>query len=71
MFIMSLRIERVVPTVNVGSENSRKRMKAWLDKWYSDRGKGGTVKPRLRNDGTGEQAIQQWDGKGKNREAWW
>jgi len=71
MFIMSLRIERVVPTVNVGSENSRKRMKAWLDKWYSDRGKGGTVKPRLRNDVTEEQAIQQWDGKGKDREAWW
>ncbi|ETS87739.1 hypothetical protein PFICI_01567 [Pestalotiopsis fici W106-1] len=43
LFTMSLRIEKVVPTVNVGSEQSRKRMKAWLDRWMSERRRGGVV----------------------------
>jgi DNA cross-link repair 1A protein len=43
LFTMSLRIEKIVPTVNVGSEQSRKRMKAWLDRWMSERRRGGVV----------------------------
>ncbi|KAI8635139.1 DRMBL-domain-containing protein [Xylariaceae sp. FL1651] len=44
LFLMALRIEKVVPTVNVGSEVSRKRMKAWTDRWLSERRKGGIVR---------------------------
>ncbi|KAI0426665.1 DRMBL-domain-containing protein [Xylaria sp. FL1042] len=44
LFLMTLRIEKVVPTVNVGSEVSRKRMKMWTDRWLSERRKGGIVK---------------------------
>lgn len=43
LFTMSLRIEKIVPTVNVGSEQSRKRMKGWLDRWMSERRRGGVV----------------------------
>ncbi|KAM0819389.1 putative DNA repair metallo-beta-lactamase-domain-containing protein [Seiridium cardinale] len=43
LFTMSLRIEKIVPTVNVGSEQSRKRMKGWLDRWVSERRRGGVV----------------------------
>lgn len=43
LFTMSLRIEKMVPTVNIGSEQSRKRMKAWLDRWISERRRGGVV----------------------------
>ncbi|KAI0514788.1 DRMBL-domain-containing protein [Xylaria bambusicola] len=44
LFLMTLRIEKVVPTVNIGSEVSRKRMKSWTDRWLSERRKGGIVK---------------------------
>ncbi|TGJ87974.1 hypothetical protein E0Z10_g761 [Xylaria hypoxylon] len=44
LFLMTLRIEKVVPTVNVGSEVGRKRMKMWTDRWLSERRKGGIVK---------------------------
>lgn len=43
MFVMALRIEKVVPTVNVGSAASRSKMKAWVDKWISERRKSGVV----------------------------
>ncbi|KAI5283624.1 hypothetical protein KEM54_001979 [Ascosphaera aggregata] len=33
MFCCSLRIGRVVPTVNVGSATSRDRMKKWVERW--------------------------------------
>ncbi|EHA49142.1 DNA cross-link repair protein SNM1 [Pyricularia oryzae 70-15] len=68
MFIMSLHIEKVVPTVNVGSEVGRKRMKGWTDRWLAERRRGGLT--RLIQDGEGEegQAAEQnsrtlWDGK--------
>ncbi|KAI0596994.1 DNA repair metallo-beta-lactamase-domain-containing protein [Biscogniauxia sp. FL1348] len=41
LFLMSLRIDKVVPTVNVGSEVGRRRMKAWTDRWLAERRKGG------------------------------
>ncbi|KAI1749374.1 DRMBL-domain-containing protein [Xylaria castorea] len=44
LFLMTLRIEKVVPTVNVGSDVGRKRMKMWTDRWLSERRKGGLVK---------------------------
>ena len=41
MFVCALRIERVVPTVNVGSAKSRERMKVWCERWKKDREKNG------------------------------
>ena len=54
LFLMTLRIEKVVPTVNVGSEVSRKRMKSWTDRWLSERRKGGIVKLLEENVGDNE-----------------
>lgn len=72
MFVMGLRIEKIVPTVNVGSELSRSRMKAWNDKWVAERRKYGLVRPLVegRDDETEEKDL--WDGKpGKGGGAWW
>ncbi|KAI0125723.1 DNA repair metallo-beta-lactamase-domain-containing protein [Xylariales sp. AK1849] len=44
LFTMALRIEKIVPTVNIGSEQSRKRMKGWLDRWMAERRRGGVVR---------------------------
>ncbi|KAJ9646591.1 DNA cross-link repair protein PSO2/SNM1 [Coniosporium tulheliwenetii] len=41
MFCCALRIEKVIPTVNVGSAKSRERMKGWCDKWTVERRKNG------------------------------
>lgn len=68
LFLMSLRIERVVPTVNVGSEASRKRMKGWIDKWLGDRAKGGVLKAENEDEGRGP--IDEWDGKGMRQVYW-
>ena len=68
LFLMSLRIERVVPTVNVGSEASRRKMKGWTDKWLGDRVRGGILQIRDENEDDGP--IDEWDGKGK-REVFW
>ncbi|KHN96476.1 DNA repair metallo-beta-lactamase [Metarhizium album ARSEF 1941] len=64
MFIMSLRIEKVIPTVNVGSEKSRRRMKAWLDRWASERRRGGLVCPLVEGeDDTQDKDICLWEDK--------
>ncbi|KAH6691596.1 DNA cross-link repair protein pso2/snm1 [Plectosphaerella plurivora] len=76
MFVMALRIERVVPTVNVGSEPSRRRMKAWADRWMAERRKGGLVTALIEGkdgerDAPGKD-VKLWDGKdGKGGGAWW
>lgn len=44
LFVMGLRIEKIVPTVNVGSAPSRKRMKGWTDRWLGERRRGGIVR---------------------------
>lgn len=44
MFCCSLRIERIIPTVNVGSAKGRERMKAWADRWGLERRKVGVWK---------------------------
>ncbi|KAK8027098.1 hypothetical protein PG991_004154 [Apiospora marii] len=61
LFTMALRIDKVVPTVNVGSEASRKRMKGWLDRWIAERRRGGIVKVLA------EEAEEEEDGEGSRR----
>ncbi|CBF79690.1 DNA cross-link repair protein PSO2 [Aspergillus nidulans FGSC A4] len=44
MFCCALRIGRIIPTVNVGSQKSRERMKAWFEKWEAEKRKSGLYK---------------------------
>lgn len=73
MFLMCLRIDKVIPTVNVGSKQSRKRMKGWIDKWTTERRKGGLLHPLIEGEDDAESSkISLWDGKsGKGGDAWW
>lgn len=73
MFLMTLRIEKVVPTVNVGSEQSRKRMKGWIDRWLSERRRAGLVVPLIEGEDNGQVAEKElWDGKpGTAGKAFW
>ncbi|KAI9798974.1 MAG: hypothetical protein M1833_004327 [Piccolia ochrophora] len=41
MFCCALRIEKVIPTVNVGSAKGRERMKGWFEKWAVEKRKNG------------------------------
>ncbi|KAJ4861131.1 DNA repair metallo-beta-lactamase domain-containing protein [Trichoderma breve] len=73
MFVMSLRIDKVIPTVNVGSDQSRKRMKGWIDRWMTERRKGGLVRPLIEGeDDEHKNDSQLWQGKaGEGGGAWW
>ncbi|KAF2635325.1 DRMBL-domain-containing protein [Massarina eburnea CBS 473.64] len=51
MFCCALRIDRIIPTVNVGSAKSRELMKGWCEKWAVERRKNGLFK--LDRDGGG------------------
>lgn len=44
MFCCALRIDKIVPTVNVGSAKSRERMKGWCEKWAAEKKKNGLWK---------------------------
>ena len=44
MFCCALRIDRIIPTVNVGSAKSRERMKGWCEKWATEKKKNGLFK---------------------------
>ncbi|KAF1940235.1 DRMBL-domain-containing protein [Clathrospora elynae] len=44
MFCCALRIDKIIPTVNVGSAKSRENMKVWCDKWAVDKKKNGLFK---------------------------
>lgn len=44
MFVCALRIEKVVPTVNVGSATGRSKMKSWIERWLVERRKTGCLK---------------------------
>ena len=50
MFCCALRIEKIIPTVNVGSKKGRERMKAWCERWAAERRKNGIYK--LPEDGS-------------------
>lgn len=72
MFVMALRIEKVIPTVNVGSEKSRKMMKAWIDRWMAERRRGGLVRPLIEGQDEDDNSVELWAGKsGKGGGAWW
>ncbi|KAL9125351.1 MAG: hypothetical protein Q9217_005432 [Psora testacea] len=44
MFCCALRIDKIIPTVNVGSAKSREKMKAWCEKWTMEKKKNGLYK---------------------------
>lgn len=44
MFCCALRIDKIIPTVNVGSAKSRERMKGWCEKWAMEKKKTGLFK---------------------------
>ena len=44
MFCCALRIDKIIPTVNIGSAKSRDKMKAWIEKWNNDKKKNGLFK---------------------------
>ncbi|KAI3392957.1 hypothetical protein diail_4944 [Diaporthe ilicicola] len=81
LFVMSLRIERVVPTVNVGSEAGRRRMKGWTDRWLAERRRGGVVRlvreegdggeDELGSDGEAREGAGQGGGGGRGEVAMW
>ncbi|TQS38303.1 hypothetical protein Golomagni_01192 [Golovinomyces magnicellulatus] len=43
MFVCALRIEKVIPTVNIGSASGRAKMKGWIDRWLAERRKNGPI----------------------------
>lgn len=53
MFVCALRINRIVPTVNVGSARTREKMKAWIDKWEAEKRKNGLFKVEVGSEGWG------------------
>ncbi|RCI14615.1 hypothetical protein L249_6378 [Ophiocordyceps polyrhachis-furcata BCC 54312] len=72
MFVMGLRIEKVIPTVNVGSEQSRKRMKGWIDRWMAERRRGGLVVPMVEEETDEKEELELWDGKtAQGGGVWW
>ncbi|OTA64629.1 DRMBL-domain-containing protein [Hypoxylon sp. EC38] len=75
LFLMALRIEKVVPTVNVGSEPNRRKMKGWIDRWLAERRKGGVVKVlegEEEDAGDGKEKQVLWEGRdGKGGGVWW
>ena len=44
MFCCALRIDRIIPTVNIGSAKSRDKMKGWIDKWAAEKKRNGLFK---------------------------
>lgn len=59
LFVMGLRIEKIVPTVNVGSEPSRKRMKGWTDRWLGERRRGGLIRVLGEVEGEADEVKKQ------------
>lgn len=50
MFCCALRIDKIIPTVNIGSAKSRDNMKAWCERWAAERKKNGLY--QLPEDGS-------------------
>lgn len=53
MFCCALRINRIVPTVNVGNARTREKMKAWIEKWDAEKRKNGLFKVEAGAEGWG------------------
>jgi len=51
MFCSALRIEKVIPTVNVGSKKGRAAMQAWIERWKAEQRKSGLFQV-VRNEET-------------------
>jgi DNA cross-link repair 1A protein len=51
MFCCALRIDKIIPTVNVASPKSREKMKTWCERWAQEKKKNGLFK--LQEDGSG------------------
>jgi len=41
LFCCALRIDKIIPTVNVGSAKSREKMKTWCERWAAEKKKNG------------------------------
>ena len=41
LFCCALRIDRIIPTVNVGSAKSREKMRGWCERWAAEKKKNG------------------------------
>ena len=53
LFCCALRIEKIIPTVNVGSAKSRERMKMWCDRWAMEKKKNGLFRLKGARDDPG------------------
>ena len=84
LFVMALDVSRIIPTVNVGTKNSRATMRAWTDRWMSERRRGGMIEVfggdgdgdgdrdgDGRKDGKEPRKKNLWDGKGIGRRVFW
>jgi len=65
MFCCALRIDKIVPTVNVGSAKMREKMKTWCDRWAVERKKNGLFRPNSGGGDDGTPVKSEWfPGKG-------
>jgi len=64
MFCCALRIDKIVPTVNVGSAKSREKMKLWCDRWAIERKKNGLFKATSGGENGAPLKSEWFPGKG-------
>lgn len=67
MFCSALRIEKVIPTVNVGSKKGRAAMQAWIERWKAEQRKSGLFQV-VRNE---ETEIDDRSGKKVQKKGAW
>lgn len=67
MFCCALRIDKIVPTVNIGSAATRAKMKAWIDRWAQHKAKEGLFEPLKQGEeptGKSKEKGKWFGGKG-------